>query len=94
MVHVGVDITIVTNWIRSGLANMGMILDGLLYIFVGIVVCFVICLIGGLIDHIKEQDWFIGIIAGLQVILIVSSFLMVVYAFGYVAVNIGKAMFF
>ncbi|MEK5197368.1 hypothetical protein MHI49_28545 [Bacillus sp. FSL M7-0884] len=73
---------------------MGMILDGLLYIFVGIVVCFVICLIGGFIDHIKEQDWFIGIIVVLQGILIVGSFLMVVYAFGYVAVNIGKAIFF
>lgn len=73
---------------------MGMILDGLLYIFVGIVVCFVICLIGGLIDHIKEQDWFIGIILVLQVVLIAVSFLMVVYAFGYVAVNIGKAIFF
>lgn len=73
---------------------MGMILNGLLYIFVGIIVCLVICLIGGIIDHIKEKDWFIGIIAGLQVILIVGSFLMVVYAFGYVAVNIGKAIFF
>ncbi|PFU84639.1 hypothetical protein COK91_03045 [Bacillus cereus] len=69
-------------------------LNGLLYILVGIVVCFVICLIVGLIDHIKEQDWFIGIIVVLQVILIVGSFLMIAYAFGYVAVHIGKAIFF
>ncbi|MES5869203.1 hypothetical protein [Bacillus cereus group sp. RP32] len=68
--------------------------NGLLYLLVGIVVCFVICLIGALIDYIKKQDWFIGIILVLQVVLIVVSFLMVVYAFGYIAVNIGKAMFF
>ncbi len=68
--------------------------NGLLYFLVGIIVCFVICLIGALIEYIKEQDWFIGIILILQVVLIVVSFLMVVYAFGYVAVNIGKAIFF
>ena len=69
-------------------------INGLLYFFVGIIVCFVIFLIGALIEHIKEQDWFIGIILVLQVVLIAVSFLMVVYAFGYVAVNIGKAIFF
>lgn len=69
-------------------------INGLLYFFAGIIVCFVICLIGALIEHIKEKDWFIGIVLVLQVVLIVVSFLMVVYAFGYVAVNIGKAIFF
>jgi hypothetical protein len=71
-----------------------MILNGLLYILVGIVVCVIIGSIGLLIEHIKEQDWFVGVILIIWGLLATSVCLMFVYAVGYVVVNIGKAMFF